>query len=330
MPGPLDDAGLRPAALHERRDAVSEPAAERARAERDGHLPAGIHDPPRLALAPCRPPLRRRRGRALRARERRAGRDREGLAHAGGVRHQRPRPPRRPERARRRRRPLVGRELRRRPGPVVARWAAALHPSRLADGARRRGARRDRRAVHRDRRARRGTRPGRTRTRRSEGRTGERSVRRRGARAAIVVGGGAGALHARAQRRGRDRLDLVRLPARRDSRPSAARQRRARADRRRQPARSRRHPWPRRHPGADGAGRAVDEAVRHQRGAHVALPERSRTGSSSATDSGCTSSTRQMSSRTRTTTSFAATRATAANGSSASRTWSSATRTIRA
>ena len=61
-------------------------------------------------------------------------------ADAGGVRRQRPRAPRRAERARRRRRPLVGRELRRGPGPVVARRAAALDPPRVADRARRRGA----------------------------------------------------------------------------------------------------------------------------------------------------------------------------------------------
>ena len=58
--GALDDAGLRQAAVHERRDAVRRPAAERARAERDRHLPPHVHAAARLAAPPRRPALRRR------------------------------------------------------------------------------------------------------------------------------------------------------------------------------------------------------------------------------------------------------------------------------
>ena len=87
--------------------------------------PTGIYRrsfsiPRGVGRATRRARLRRRRGRAARPAERTPGRHREGLAHACRVRRHRPRPPRRPQRARRRRRTLVGRELRRGPGPVVA------------------------------------------------------------------------------------------------------------------------------------------------------------------------------------------------------------------
>ena len=154
--------------------------------------------------------------------------------HAGGVRRQRPRAPRRAERARRRRRALVGRELRRGSGPVVAGRAVALDPPRLAERARRRGCDADmQRAVHRARR--RGRRPTARRGRRASSRRGRSRTER-----STVQCAGRGCGRPRSPRstrsscraRRRDRLDVGRLPARRDARPQAARQRRAGADRR--------------------------------------------------------------------------------------------------
>ena len=69
---PVDDAGVRAAALHERRDAVPRASAARAGGEPDRDLPPAVHRSARLARSPRRPRLRRRRGRAPRARERRA------------------------------------------------------------------------------------------------------------------------------------------------------------------------------------------------------------------------------------------------------------------
>ena len=90
-------------------------------------------------------------------------------------------------------------------------------------------------------------------------------------------------------------------------------------------------PRPRRHPGADGARRAADEAVQRQRRAHARTTRTTPTGSSSATGSACTSSTRRTSSRTRYYDELCRRPALShASGSSASRTWSSATRTTRA
>ena len=97
-------------------------AAARARAQPDRASTAASFPLPRGWRGPAsRARLRRRRGRAPRARERRAGRARQGRPNARRVRRHRPRSTRRAERARRRRRPLVRRELRRGPGPVVAR-----------------------------------------------------------------------------------------------------------------------------------------------------------------------------------------------------------------
>ena len=225
---------------------------------------------------PGRPPLRRRRGRALRARERRAGRDREGLAHAGGVRHQRrscattgrtsssPSSSAGRTRASSRTRTSGGT-----PG-CRARSASSRRPcatSRCApaiDGRFTVLAERGRRA-----------RPRRARARRREGRAARTGgSRARCARPRLWSAEEPALYTLELERRRRDGLDLGRLPRRRDPRPPAARQRRAGADRRRQPPRARRHARPRRHAGADGARRAADEAVQRQRRAHVALPER--------------------------------------------------------
>ena len=242
-----------------------------------GHLPAGVHDPARLALAPGRPPLRRRRGRALRAGERRAGRDREGLPHAGGVRHQRPRSPRR-------------RRTSSSPSSSAGRTRASSRTRTSGGtlGCRARSVS-SRRPV-RDVEVRAGIDGQFTRARRA--RVEARLLDARGRAVAKGDAARTGGSTARCARRDcgrrrslrstrssssagrRDRHRPRRLPRRRDSRPPAARQRRARADRRRQPARPRRHAWPRGHSGADGAGRAADEAVQRQRRAHVALPER--------------------------------------------------------
>ena len=183
-----------------------------------GHLPAVLRDPARLGRAARRARLRRRRGRAARAGERRAGRDRQGLAHARRVRRHRPRPPQRPQRARRRRRPLVGRELRRGPGPVVARRA-----SRATSASRREGV--DPRRV----RPRRGRRVGSRSTSTRRARSRPRSLDPRGRVVAYASGSRSGSRRAFArracgrrrsrrstrsslERRGRDGLLPRRLP----------------------------------------------------------------------------------------------------------------------
>ena len=119
----MDDAGLRRAALHERRHAVR----RRGRRTCPSENPTGVYRrafsvPPRLAQAPGGAPFRWRRGGAARARERTAasGSSKDARTPAEfdvtGARA-----PRRAERARRRRRPLVRRELHRGSGSVVAR-----------------------------------------------------------------------------------------------------------------------------------------------------------------------------------------------------------------
>ena len=122
--GPLDDAGLRQAALHERRHAVRRSTAARSRAEPDRHLPAHV-------LGPARVEARRvvlGFGGAEGALYVLVNGKPVGIAKDARTPAEfditRGRPPRRAERARRRRRPLVRRELRRGPGPVVARRAA--------------------------------------------------------------------------------------------------------------------------------------------------------------------------------------------------------------
>ena len=99
--------------------------------------------------------LRRQRGSAVRRAQRRAGRHPQGRPHAGRVR--RDRAPGGRQRARVRGRPVVGRELRRGPGPVVARRPAARRvPLRDAARAHRRRVRsRLRRRTLRGRRPRR-------------------------------------------------------------------------------------------------------------------------------------------------------------------------------
>ena len=228
----VDDAGLRPADLHERRDAIRRAAAACARAERDGRLPADLRRAPRLALAIGRPALRRLGGLPVRARQRRAGGNREGRAHARGVRRERARTPRRRERAGRGGRPLVGRELRRGPGPVVARGAAAVDPPRFTERARPGGACLSRRPAGLGRSLRRRRAP----ARRARSRRRARVARRRpprhgGARAAPLVGRGAEPVPARGRVGGRDGGDERRLPHGRGARPSAPRQRGAGADR---------------------------------------------------------------------------------------------------
>ena len=128
----------------------------------------------------------------------------------------RPRAPRRAERARRRRRALVGCELRRGPGPVVARRPAALDPPGLADAcatSRCAPAATDGSPCSRTE----GDAP-RSSTRAAgsvaKGTLQDGRLDGAGSRAAAVVGRGARALHARAQRRRRDRLVPRRLPAR--------------------------------------------------------------------------------------------------------------------
>ena len=166
----------------------------------------------RLAPPAGRPLVRRLRGRAVRRRQRRAGRHRKGRAHSCGVRHLRARPPRPSERARRGGRSLVGCVVHRGPGPVVARRPAALDRARLAVDRRSRRARRARRRLPQrpadgslGRRRRRASRR-RRRSRRRSGRARRRPLRVRGSRAAAVVGRAARALHARAERRRRDGL----------------------------------------------------------------------------------------------------------------------------
>ena len=118
--GRVDAPGLRPPALHERRDAVRRGAARRSRAEPDGPVPRALRAPGRLGGAARRARVRRGRERPLRVRERPRGRALEGLAPPGRVRRD-GRAPAGRERRRRRGRALVGRELDRGPGPVVAR-----------------------------------------------------------------------------------------------------------------------------------------------------------------------------------------------------------------
>ena len=57
--GPVDDAGLRRAAVHEREDAVRRAAADGARREPDRRLPAPVRGPGRVARPPRRAALRR-------------------------------------------------------------------------------------------------------------------------------------------------------------------------------------------------------------------------------------------------------------------------------
>ena len=82
-----------------------------------------------------------------------------------------------------------------------------------------------------------------------------------------------------------------RLPHGRDRRRRAHGQRPAGAVQRRQPARVRPRPRPGRHRGGHAGRRAADEAAQHQRGPDQPLPARTRTSSTCATSTGCTSST---------------------------------------
>ena len=200
--GPLDDAGLRQAALHERRDAVHGPAADTCPSRtRPGSTGARSRSPAAGARAPRRAPLRRRRGRALRAGERRAGRDREGLAHAGRVRRQRAssattgRTSSSPSSSAGRTR--ASSRTRTSGGTPGCRAPSGCVSPTVRDVEVRAG---ERRAVHGARRARATAALLDARGRVvATGRAAERAVRRRGPRSAAVVGGGARALHARAR-----------------------------------------------------------------------------------------------------------------------------------
>ena len=217
---PLDDARRRAAPLHQRRDAVRHVTARRARAQPDGAVPPRLPAPARLGGPEGRAPLRRRRGGAPRPRER--------PARSGSPRTRAPPPsstsptsstPRGRIEVLGGGRPLVRRELRRGPGPVVARGHLPRGaPLRDRDDphrrrARPRGARR--RLPRRDARGRRdGGGPGRrrrvargapARSAREDGpgraararRVRRQTLRAAGPRASPLVGGGPGALHAR-------------------------------------------------------------------------------------------------------------------------------------
>ena len=119
--GLLDDAGLRPADLHERDHAVRRVPAERSRAEPDWLLPHHLRRPGRVDRPARRVAHGRRRQRAAAVGQRHRGRHQQGLAPRSRVRHHRARPLRRAEPARRAGRAVVRCVVRRGPGPVVAR-----------------------------------------------------------------------------------------------------------------------------------------------------------------------------------------------------------------
>ena len=192
-----------------------------------------------------------------------------------------PRSPRRPQRARRRRRALVGRELRRGPGSVVARRASRASPSpsrrSSASSYGHAGRRLPRRALHVSRAAGSSWRGSSTRAAGLLSRgAAERAVR--GACARRDCGRQRSlALYTLVVTRRRGERHDVRVGFRRTSRSatdSLLVNGEPVADRRGQSPRSRRHAGPGGHARADGAGRAADEAVQHQRRPHLALPER--------------------------------------------------------
>ena len=164
----LDDAGVRPADLHERRDAVPRRSPRTCPRTTRPAVPHDLRGAGELARPARRAPHRRRRERAARVGERRRARHQQGLAARGRVRRHRARSHRRTQRAGRRGRAVVGCLVRRGPGSVVARGlhrevflystprtflsdvhvhaSAAPRPGdRLAGRARRRAVRRNRR-----------------------------------------------------------------------------------------------------------------------------------------------------------------------------------------
>ena len=130
----LDDAGHeRPPALPERPDALRGPAPAGAGSEPDRPLRARGRGARALGRAADRAPRGGGGERADRPRQRARGRDQQGLAPGGGVRRHRARPTR-TEHGLADGDQVVRRQLRRGPGPVVARRD---HPARLPvrDGA---------------------------------------------------------------------------------------------------------------------------------------------------------------------------------------------------
>ncbi len=119
--GLLDAAGhVGPAALHQRPDAVPGPAARDPRGQPDRALRADVRAAGGLGRPARRPPRRGGGERAAGARQRPGRRDQQGLAPCRRVRHHRAGPGWR-QRCPSDRRQVVRRDLRRGPGPVVAR-----------------------------------------------------------------------------------------------------------------------------------------------------------------------------------------------------------------
>ena len=237
--GSLDDAGLRRRRSYTNvADAVRRSAAERAGAERDGHLPAHASRVPRgWRRRPVVLHFGGVRGRALRARQRRAGRasprtralrrsstSRELVHHDRAERAASPSSSAGRTRASSRTRTSGGTRASRARSALVLADASrdldvrATLDDDLGTAASRSTPSRRRRAAAR-----------RARPRRRQGRARRRPLRGGRSRAAALVGRAADALHARAERGRRDGLVPRRLPARRGARPAAARQRRARA-----------------------------------------------------------------------------------------------------
>ena len=125
----LDDAGPRPAHLHQRADAVPGHAARCPDANPTGLYRTTFSIPRAWARAADRAARRRGRQRGARLGEREPGRDQQGLPARGRVRRDRARDGR-VEHARADGRALVGRELRGGSGSVVAR---GHRPQRHAD-----------------------------------------------------------------------------------------------------------------------------------------------------------------------------------------------------
>ena len=117
----LGDAGhRRPAPVHEHRHALPGPAAPRPGRQPDRPLRPDVRDPAAVGRPADRPPCRGGRERGHRPGQRSRRRRRQGRPPGVGVRHQRLRGDR-PEHGRDPGRQVVGRELRRGSGRVVAR-----------------------------------------------------------------------------------------------------------------------------------------------------------------------------------------------------------------
>ncbi len=252
-PGPLDDAGLRPAPLHERRDALRRASAAACPSTTRRASTGGAFTLPRgWRRATCRPAVRRRRGGAVRARQRRAGRDRRRT------------PARRPSSTSPSSCATDGPERASSRSSSAGRTRASSK-TRISGGTP--GSSRDDLPLRRRTRG-----PSTTsspgadmdgcagRRDAGSGESGAAASTRAGGSCvdgpleratdgevrspATLVGGGPGALHARRvdRRAARASPAAVGFRRRRDPRSPAARQREARADPRRQPPRPRRHP----------------------------------------------------------------------------------------